>query len=183
MGEIKKITPLDYIYEGEEMVGVKTTEYGELRISYWEEKEIRSFDNVEFKIPSMFGKFMKFVPERVRLWKNGEFQKMLPHWMYGVFVKGVEKDVLVTRCYYHSDPSKTSENLPFGQTVVGSLEMKFSTNTKTGEKKLILNFVYGGSREKAQKRVIIDGKPDETKPNFQITVPGSGGKKITVVNI
>lgn len=66
---------LDYIYdENKELIGVNLDQIGELKISHWEEKVIGSFARVEFKIPAKDGVFTKFIPERLRLYKNGEIQ-------------------------------------------------------------------------------------------------------------
>lgn len=181
--EKKTIEVINRVYEKDSLVAINTAEYGEMKISYWEEKKLAYFDNVEFKVPSIFGKFMKFIPERVRLWKNGEIQKMLPYWMYGVFVKGANRNILVTRCYYHLDSKKTSESLPFGKKVVGFVEIKISTNSKTGEKKLIINFVYSGEQKRALKKIVINGEPSKEKINFEAIIPGSGGKKISIIDI
>ncbi|HNV12645.1 MAG TPA: hypothetical protein PK686_01920 [bacterium] len=177
---------LDYIYdENKELIGVNLDQIGELKISHWEEKVIGSFARVEFKIPAKDGVFTKFIPERLRLYKNGEIQSMLPYWRHGVFVKSTKgEDVLVTRCYYHVDSKKTENSLPFGKTVIGTVEIRKATNAKTGEEKIILNFIYSGETKKIEKKrkIVIDSGSDK-EPIFKTKIPGSGGKMIKVFNV
>lgn len=182
------VEAVKYVYgDNEELLAVVTQEFGELKISHWEEKIIGSFGGVEFKIPAKEGIFTKFIPKRFRLWKNGEIQEMPAYWRHGIFVKhknGSGDDVLVTRCYYHANNEKTFLGLPFGKKVLGTVEIRKATNTKTGEVKIILNFIYSEKVQEGERRrkIAIDSN-SEKSPIFRVKIPNTGGKEIRVFNI
>ncbi|MFA5420928.1 MAG: hypothetical protein WC280_02820 [Patescibacteria group bacterium] len=166
------------IKDGDEVIGVSTN-LGDLKISHWSEKRLTIFNGMEFKIPSSQCKHMKFVPERYKLDTNGEVALMPGYWNCGVFAD----EVLVTRCYYHDNEEKTEKELPLGSTVWGTVEIKLSTNKKTGVEKIIINHFYiKKTNAPADKRITIAGDAPKTASIFEMKIPNSKkGAKIRVI--
>jgi hypothetical protein len=166
----------DYIYENEELVAVKTQQFGELKISHWRETLLGSFSGVEFKLPQKDGAFLKFIPSHFHLSKKGVVQSMPSYWRYGIFVKDKEENkAMITRCYYHFSEEKTEKHLPFGKTIVGTVEIKKSFNSKTKEEKIIVNFYCQEKNQEKKYRVAI-GSNSEKKSEADIAIPGLKSK-------
>lgn len=166
----------DYIYENEELIGVKTEQFGELKISHWQETVLGKFSGVEFKLPQKEGSFLKFIPSHLHLSKKGVVQSMPSYWRYGIFIKDNEgQKTMITRCYYHEDETKTEHNLPFGKTVVGTIEIKRSLNSKTKEEKIIINFHYHTTQTTRKYRLAI-GSDSDKKAEADIAIPGLKSK-------
>ncbi len=166
----------DYIYENEELIGVKTEQFGELKISHWQESLLGSFSGVEFKLPQKDGAFLKFIPKHLHLSKKGVVQSMPSYWRYGIFIKDKEENkAMITRCYYHFSEEKTEKQLPFGKTVVGTVEIKKSFNSKTKEEKIIVNFYCYEKNQEKKYRVAI-GSESAKKSKADIAIPGLKSK-------
>lgn len=171
--EPKNIDVSEYIYNKDgSLAEIITPEFGSLKMSYWEEKILFRFSGVEFQLPGRNGNHLKFIGEHLQLTKSGVVQLIPNYYRSGVYTTDEKgKQAMITRCYYHSNNEKTI-NLPLGEKVVGDLIIKRSFNSKTKEKRIILNFYYNENQGEKKYRVAINSDSAE-KAVAEVIVPGT----------
>ena len=161
----------------EEMVGVIFEDGKKLMISDWEHKLVATFDKVLFRVPQK-GKFSKFIEKAITLKNNGKILQFPSYWRFGVKVG----KVLVTRTFKFigdkHDEFLTRNRMPFGEEVVGKINICLSENKKTREKRIIIDYLLSiENPKKAEHCLKIGGKiTEKTIQEFQI--PGTDQKII-----
>jgi hypothetical protein len=150
----------------EEMIGVKFENGESLMISHWDHKVIGTFDNVSIKLPKNNGKnYLKKIALHASLNSKGELVEIPTYWRYGI--KVAKK--LVTRTFRGKD-------LPFGEWVKARAEICRATNSKTGEEKIIVNFIVGKENEKKNPVAIKFGGKERKETIFSVSIPGTEEK-------
>ncbi len=155
-----KFTAIDAIRnDQDEMIGVILEGGEKLMISDWEHQTLTSFKNVLFKVPQK-GPFSKFIEKAISLKRTGEILQLPSYWRFGI---KVEKTILTRSFKFIEDKHKeflTRARMPFGHETVGDVEICLAENKKTGEKRLILNYLLSLNTEnkKAEHSIKIGGK-------------------------
>jgi len=177
MKEMKEFSVIDAIRnENEEMIGVILKGGQKLMISEWEHQTLASFKNVLFKVPQK-GPFSKLVEKATSLKRTGEIIQLPSYWRFGVKVE----EVLVTRSFkFIGDKHNeflTRARMPFGHETVGDIDICLAENKKTGEKRLILNYLLTleNVNKKAEHFVKIGGK-QTAKTIQEFEIPGTSEK-------
>jgi hypothetical protein len=107
-----------------------------------EYKTLCKFDNVKFKTPEQSIN-TKIVEEQIQFTveENSLIERLLPaYFRAGIFSKSGDTSKLITRNFF--DMSGNPLNLPFGKTVLGTIEIQICV-THTGEERIIINYYIG----------------------------------------
>jgi hypothetical protein len=165
--ENKELVPAWPIRNGhEEMIGVEFTNGEKLMISHWNHKILETFDHVSIKLPENNGKnYLKKIPLHTSLNSEGELVEIPTYYRYGIKVSGE----LVTRTF-------RGENLPFGEWVKARAEICRAINSKSGEEKIIVNFIIGEENEKKGPVAIKFGGKERKETIFSVPIPGTEEK-------
>lgn len=174
---MKEFAVIDAIRnDQDEMIGVILEGGQKLMISEWEHQTLASFKNVLFKVPQK-GPFSKFVDKAVSLKRTGEIIQLPSYWRFGI---KVEKTILTRSFKFIEDKHKeflTRARMPFGHETIGDVEICLAENKKTGEKRLILNYllILENDSKKAEHFIKIGGKVS-AKTIREFNIPGTSEK-------
>lgn len=166
------------IYENGLVTAIKMSNGKEVKISDDILEPIAKFEKVRFRTPQIEGKFLKFIEPGIGLERSGLIRIIKPYWRYGIIVGGK----LVTRTFrVWEAPEKTKTEMPFGVEVIGNIIISKSTNTRTKEVRMIVDFyiIKENQPTEASYEVKIGGKKRENTV-FSASIPGT--EEFIVVN-
>jgi hypothetical protein len=155
----------------EEIVGLRSTVSDkDFFFTSWEYSLLEEIKGVKIKLPKKNGKFLELIKKPVIMERENNFAivKEYPsYWRYGIFVD----KVLVTRTFRFPEEGRTRREFPFGKEVVCDVEIKIAENLKTGEKKIIVDYIINEEAEEILEIKIGGVRRDETIKSFRI--PGT----------
>lgn len=128
-------------YEGQKLISV-TADGKETRICKSKYETLCKFYNVKFKVPEHTIN-TKIVKEQTQftIEDNSLVEKLGPaYFRAGIFFKNEENSRLITRNFF--DMSGNPLNLPFGKTVLGTIEIQ-KCIMHTGEERIIIDYAVG----------------------------------------
>lgn len=174
---MKEFAAVDAIRnDQDEMIGVILEGGKTLMISEWEHKVLGSFRGVIFRIPQK-GPFSKFIDKAISLKKDGTIIQLPSYWRFGIMIK----KTLLTRSFKfvgdkHND-FLTRARMPFGHETVGDVDVCLAENQKTGEKRVIINYLLTpeNSERKVEHFLKIGGKKT-AKTIQEFEIPGTSEK-------
>ncbi len=150
----------------QEMIGVKFENGESLMVSHWDHVVLETFNHVSIKLPENNGKnYLKKIPLHTSLNSEGELVDIPTYWRYGIKVAGI----LVTRTFW-------GENLPWGEWTKARAEICRAINSKSGEEKIIVNFIVGEENEEKIPVAIKFGGKERDNTIFSVPIPGTEEK-------
>jgi hypothetical protein len=173
---MKEFAVIDAIRnERGEMIGVVLEGGKKLMISEWEHQTLASFKNVFFKVPQK-GPFSKFIEKAISLKRTGEILQLQSYWRFGIVI---EKSILTRSFKFVGDKHDeflTRSRMPFGHETIGDIDICLAENKKTGEKRLIINYLLSLSTSKKAKHLIKIGGKKTAKTIGEFEIPGTSEK-------
>ncbi|MDD3711114.1 MAG: hypothetical protein PHP37_00710 [Patescibacteria group bacterium] len=156
------------------MIGIEIEGGESVMISNWEHKVLAVFENVRFRTPREDDQYLKFVDTAVTLTRGGKILEIPGYWRRGVWI--AKKLVTVT---YRMAGQMSAKSVPIGVDAVGKVEIRESSNSHTGEKRIIIDYYFYPSPVQTFYEVKIGGKKRESTV-FSKPIPGT--EELIVVN-
>jgi len=160
----------------DELIGVIIEGGKKLMISEWEHQTLASFKNVIFRVPEK-GPFSKLIKKPISLKRTGEVIQLPSYWRFGI---KVGKNLLTRSFKFVEDKHNeflTRTRMPFGHETIGDVDICLAENKKTGERRLILNYLLTleNDTKKAEHFIKIGGKLS-AKTIQEFEIPGTSEK-------